>query len=123
MKTNNPVRSEQHETVLVGGRFRPQGVGVPIQDEGIGSFTVVRAGVGRYTITFAEQYVGMVAKWASIQMNAATDLKPQFVGAYDATARTIELDALAVAAPTEIAANANNAVDVMFLMRVTKKTP
>jgi hypothetical protein len=123
MKTLNPVRSEGVERVLVSAKFRPQGAGVPIQDSGVGSLTVVRNGsAGEYLITFAENYGLLVSAQATIQMAAATDVVPQFA-TYSATARTIILRALAAAVPTDIAANANNSISVAFEFTTTTVNP
>ncbi len=99
--------------------FFPQGnsttpltvaAGTLLNDGGVSSVT--RTGTaGTFTIQLADRYLQVMARLATIQMSAATDLTPQF-GDYDATNGTLVFRAIAGATPTDIAANANNSVSV-----------
>lgn len=107
----------------VGGRFSPNGAGAIAADPLWLGFTVARTGVGQYTITLTDPYVAIVAFRADLQMNAVADLKLQW-GAIDVvSAKTLVLNALAVAVPTEIAANANNTISFELTLRNTTVTP
>lgn len=124
-KIANPILAVGHDLVLVCGSFRPNGSSNPtviIQTQEW--FTLVRTNVGIYTITFMEGYPSLIGKWADIAMSTPTDLKPQW-GAYTApdpstaTRASIVLNILALAVPTDIAANAANVVSFGFLFRKT----
>lgn len=108
---------------LIAGSFLPNGAGAIAVDPLWNGFTVARTGVGQYTITLADSYAALVSAKPSLQMNAATDLKLQW-GAIDVvTAKTLVLNALAVATPTEIASNANNRIFFELTLRNTTVTP
>lgn len=83
---------------------------------GKGVASVVRnATAGEWLITLQDTYKRLMSKYGSIQMAAATDLTFQFATIANVgttTAPTILVRALAVATPTDIAANANNSVSV-----------
>lgn len=122
-KITYPVASPHHDIVTVKGTFFPAGAGNPTGVLGSAEYTVVRNGsAGEWKITFTEAYAQKLAESASIGMAAATDLKPQFSTFTPATpgvAATILLRALAVATPTDIAANAQNRVSFSIDFRLT----
>lgn len=98
------------EKVCVMGSFAPNGVGAISNASNTGrGYSVTRTGVGAYQILFDDAYVELVSATATVQLAAVADLKI-VVGAFVQAARTLVLTAVAVAAPTEIAAAANNRV-------------
>ncbi len=108
---------------IIAGRFFPNGASAIAVDTLWNGFSVARTGVGQYTITLSDSYPAIVAYRADLQLNAVADLKLQW-GAIDVvTAKTLVLNALAVATPTEIAANANNSISFALILRNTTVTP
>ncbi len=77
--------------------------------------SVVRNGsAGEYLVTMADSFRNVMI-FAQVQMAAATDLKAQIATISNentSTPLTFIVRALAVATPTEIAANANNCIHV-----------
>lgn len=122
-KTNQPMSTPHHDVVKVMGSFAPAAAGNPTAVFGSAEFTVVRNGTaGEWKITFVEPYAQLLGENATIRMAAATDLKPQFATFTPATTgvpASILLRALAVATPTDIAANANNRVSFEMNFRTT----
>lgn len=103
------------ERWCIHGSFAPNG-GSAIdntQNKGRG-FTVARTGAGQYTISLDDIWVDYHSFTHSVQLNAVADIKMQQTGAITqgtaSTKTTLVLSALAVATPTDIAANANNRV-------------
>ncbi len=109
--------------VIVHGSFLPNGSSAIAVDPLWNGFTVAWTSTGLFTITLTDRYVALVSAHADFQMNAATDVKPQW-GAIDVvTAGTLQLRSIAVAAVTDIAANANNRVFFTLILRNTTVTP
>ena len=108
---------------VIAGSFLPNGASAITADPLWNGFTVARTGVGQYTITLTDAYVAILSAQCSLGLNAVADLKMQW-GAIDVvSAKTLVLSALAVATPTEIAANANNRVHFELWLRNTTVTP
>lgn len=108
---------------IVCGSFLPNGAGSPVADPAWLGFTVTWVSTGLWTITLTDSYAAIVSAHATIAMNAATDVVPQW-GAIDVvTNKTLALRSLAVAAVTDIAANANNRVHFTLILRNTSVTP
>lgn len=101
--------------------FFPAGTGNPTTTardiKGVAS--IVRNGTaGEWLITLQDTYKRLVSKTGSIQMAASTDLTFQFATIANVgttTAPTILVRALAVATPTDIAADANNSISVSLV--------
>lgn len=110
--------------VVISGSFRPNGSSAIDNTLNTGSgFTVAYTTTGVYTITLSDSYVALVSAQATIAMNAATDLVPQW-GAIDVvTAKTLVLRANAAATPTDIASNADNRIHFTLVLRNTTVTP
>lgn len=118
MKTRQKLQTEGGRRRMVEGRFFPQGTGQPTQGSGQGQFTVTRSGVGTFLITFAEKYARLSSYECAIQHTTAVDLKGQFgdfTAATATTPATIVFRLVAVAAATDMAANANSSVAVKFI--------
>jgi hypothetical protein len=116
-RTTHQSRNLNHGTVVVEGSFAPNGSSAVDNSANTGKgFTVARTGAGAFTITFADKYAALVSAQANIALNAVADLKPQF-GAFSQSAKTLALNVLAVAVPTDIAANANNRIHFRVAFR------
>lgn len=98
--------------VKLCGSFRPNGTGAVDNTTNTGhGFTVARTGVGTFTITLSDSWHQLISGKFQVQMNAATDLVVQIVGAVDVlSAKTIPIAVLASAVATDIASNANNRI-------------
>jgi len=108
---------------IIAGSFLPNGASAIVADPLWLGYSVARSGVGSYTITLTDSYVALISLSCSLQLNAVADLKLQW-GAIDVvTAKTLVLNALAVATPTEIASNANNRIYFTLFLRNTTVTP
>jgi len=108
---------------IISGSFLPNGAGAIAADPAWLGFSVARTSAGSFTITLTDPYVAIVAAVATIQMNAATDVVPQW-GAIDVvTAKTLVLNTLAAAVATDIASNANNRVFFTLTLRNTTVVP
>lgn len=117
--------SEGREYVEVSGSFAPASTGTPTALKGKG-FTVVCNSAGVFTLTFQNDYADLVDVTGSIQLATPADLKFQ-PGTYTAPTSsakaTLVVNALAVATPTDIAANANNRVNFRCTFRKGAVTP
>lgn len=81
-----------------------------------GTATVAYTSTGTYTITFGDKYKALLAGVATLQLASADDKFAQ-LGTYDAAAKTLVVRVLDAsgAAVAEVAANANNRVNVLVL--------
>lgn len=82
-----------------------------------GVASVVRNSAGVFTITLEDAYLRLVSKNASVQLSSAADLKAQFGDISNlgtTTPVTVVVRLLAVATPTDMAADANNSVSVQL---------
>lgn len=105
---------------VIAGSFRPNGAGAidNTLNQGTKGWTVARTGAGQYTITLDDGYPSVVAVVAMPQLNAAADGFLQARGALDVTtAKTIVLENLVGAVPTDIASNANNWVHFVAILK------
>ena len=94
-------------------RFFPAGAGAPTYaaQDSKGVASIVRNSAGEWLVTLQDTYKRLLSAQATIQMAAATDLVPQIATVANLASAlpvTVIVRALAVAAPTDIAANANN---------------
>jgi len=103
---NREIQANQAGLILQAGSFAPAGAGAPTAI--FGNFTVVRTAAGRFTITWAETAMRLVALVATCQLvGNATDIYAQ-CGIQTATTAIIRT--LTAATETDIAADANNRV-------------
>ena len=125
MSNLNLLYAAGNDLALVCGSFAPNMASAPL----VSSFTnaaqfssITHPGTGQFLIKFTFSYPQLVSSWATIGLNAVADLKAQF-GAYTPAAAgapaQIILNILAVATPTDIAANANNRIFLGFIFRQT----
>lgn len=115
MTLKRSIKTYDHGLILIAGSFAPAGTSAPTDVKGMG-FSVARSGVGEYTITLDEKYSELVSACGQVQMNTATDLNLQ-VEDYVAASKTLVIQALAGATPTEIAANADNRVHFQLVVK------
>lgn len=66
--------------------------------------SVARTGVGQYTITLEDKYKAVMAIHATLEASSAVDLVPQIKSVDVSSAKTIVVNLLAAATPTEVAA-------------------
>lgn len=122
VKVKSPVRSESRELVIVAGSFAPDSANPPTSTTLRGNgWTAVWTSTGIWTITFAEAYPELVAGIATIQRSSDADTVAQ-LGVYTPATRTITVKSLAAATATDIAANANNRVNFIFVFRASSLT-
>ena len=108
--------SPDPKLLVVPGSFAPAGTGAPTSVKGKG-FTVARADVGVYTVTFDRVYPECFAVLASVQL-ATPDGSIINVGAISLSSRTVSLAAFDdTGSALEIAANANNRVNFIAFFR------
>jgi hypothetical protein len=114
------------ERVVIAGSFRPNGASAVNNalNTGLG-FSVAWTATGLFTITLADAYAELVSATASIQMAAATDVKPQWraINVTTATGGTLQLASLAIATDTDIASNAGNRVHFVLVLKNTTVKP
>ena len=67
---------------------------------------VTKTGTGRYTITLADKYDGVIAVHASLQAAVPVDLVPQVLSQDVSGAKTVVIQLLAAAVPTDVVAAA-----------------
>lgn len=82
-------------------------------------FSVLYTSTGLHTITFDDAFPDLPETFLhGIQMSVATDIKTQ-AGLYVIAARTMQIRTLAVAALTDVAANANNRISFLAVFKNT----
>lgn len=108
---------------ILAGAFRPNAAGAidNTLNKGLG-WSVARTGVGAYTVTLQDGFVGILAIVPSVQVNALLKGFVQLTGAIDVTtAKTFVIqyqeEAAGTVAAAEIASNANNWVHFVALLR------
>ena len=105
-----------HGQIVISGSFAPAGTDAPTTVRGRG-FTVARTGVGSFTVTFSDSYPELVAVTAQLQRNLPNG-SDVYVGAYDASARTLVLQVLDnVNSAADVSAHANNRVNFAVFFR------
>ena len=111
------IKASEHGLEVITGSFAPNGSSALDQSsvKGVG-FSVAYTSTGLYTITLQDVYASLVSATATFQMATATDVKPQF-GAYVAASKTLVLRSIAVASVTDIAANANNRISFVLVLK------
>jgi len=116
--------ADEPDSVLLEGSFAPNGAGAVDQSTIKGAWisSVARDNAGELTLTMVDAFARYEYVEAHLQMAAATDSCAQ-VGAVDLTAKTIKLHTLTAGAAADIAANANNRVNVKLKVINTGWTP
>lgn len=115
----DPVRGLGKGLAICAGTFFPDTAAAPTTTAGSGGsvgWTVARTSAGLFTITFSKKFACCLFKTAHLQLAAGDDKIVQ-VGTYSASAGTCTVRVWDVsgAAETDVAANANNAVNFLFI--------
>lgn len=108
--------------VRIAGSFAPNNTSAVDQTtiKGDGIASVARSDVGKFTVTLSDAYSDYEHVGASLQLVSVADLVPQ-IGAVDVvTAKTIVINILAHATPTDIAADAASRINFEITVVQTK---
>lgn len=99
-----PLSITNHNVQIVAGAWSiAASGGAATKLQGLG-FEVAKSGTGIYTITLQDNYVALLSGQATVCAAVAVDLVAQ-IKTYDVvTAKTVLIELLAVATPTEPAA-------------------
>ena len=104
---------------VIAGSFAPNGSSAlsaaAVKGKG---FTVAYTSTGLYTLTLQDKYVDLISAVCQVQLAAGDDKYLQ-VGSYSAANKTLEIrcwDASG-AAVADIAANANNRINFVLVMK------
>ena len=126
-KNNNLVYGRGVGIVMLGGSWRPNGVGAVDNTLNIGDwFTVARTGVGLYTVTLRDLFVGIYGCSFSVQSvtggtvyqcapTAATGVSPDTLVSTTGAVPLVVSTAAGVAA--DPVSNAANRVHMTFMMK------
>jgi hypothetical protein len=104
--------------VYVQGSFAPDTANAPTTVRGSG-FSVARTSTGLFTITLQDKYVSLLSAQVSLQLATGDDKMLQ-LGAIDViSARTIQIRVWDISggAVADIAANANNRINFLLLLK------
>jgi hypothetical protein len=103
---------------VIAGSFAPDTANPPTAVRGRG-FTVAYTSTGLWTVTLENKYNGLIAGMLTLGLAAAADQKLQFgtVTISSAAAATFQIRCVAVAALSQIAADANNRINFMLILK------
>lgn len=108
------------ERVIIQGSFAPNAALQPVAASNKGvDFSVAWISTGLFRITFIDSFPDMESMTLSISMSAATDVVAQLASVYSSVTRQVDIRILAVAAVTDIAANAANRVNFQAVFKNT----
>ena len=106
----------------IGVIFLPAGTGAPTFAGGVappGVASIARAGVGTFTLTLNEKWVGLDSFEVSLMLNAAADTQAELSAETVATNKTITVQTKTAGSYADIASNANNRVSVVLYLKAT----
>jgi uncharacterized protein with beta-barrel porin domain len=115
-KNFSTPRCYVREQIEVPVSFAPAGGGAPTAIQGAGIASVARTAAGTFLVTFKDKFMQLVSATGTIQLNAAGDSDVQ-IGAVDLSAKTAVVRTMTAGAAADIAANANNRVNLLFVFR------
>lgn len=124
----NEVKTPGRDYVAVYFSFAPNGSSAisSTGNKGRGVDSVARTSAGVFTLTLSADYADLVYAAATVQLATAADMHAQ-IGTYTAPTAsanaTLVVRTIAVATETDIAANANNRVNVKLVFRKSSVTP
>ena len=106
-RTLETVQATKPAVVLVAGSFTGGGSSAATVTSGVGDWTVVGAGSGVYTITFADKFDSLIAFVASVGAAAPGDVDTYTITRddYSASAGTLALTLSEAGTPTDLAAS------------------
>lgn len=98
------VQALNHEVKIIGGNWSiAASGGAATKVQGLG-WSVAKTGTGIYTVTLEDSYVALLSATATVQAATAVDLVAQIKSHDVVTAKTVVIELLATATPTEPAA-------------------
>lgn len=107
--------------VILGISFAPNGNSAVVQSSirGRGVASVTRDNVGLFTVTLSDQYPTLLSATATLQLASADDKCAANIGTVDLAAKTIvvRLYDISAAALTDVAADANNRVNLTLVLK------
>lgn len=116
-RTYKDIKTLGRNRVEVCFSFAPDTANPPTAIRGAGVVTVVRSAQGRFTATLQDVWSQCDAAVATVQLAAAAARTAQ-VGTINLAARTVVIRVVdAAGAEQDVAANANNRVNVKLIMR------
>lgn len=115
----------QRDMVIIAGSFAPNGGSAidPLSRTGPG-WSVARSNTGLYTVTLTDKYNALLSAQATLQLAVADDKFANII-AVNLAAKTIQIGVWDVsgAALTDVAANAGNRVNFVFMLSNTAQVP
>lgn len=120
--TQFPAKSAHPETLLHIGSFAPNGAGAVDQSSIEGPIgAVARTGVGVFEVTLNDLHPGLMAAFAAVMLNALADTDVQ-LGAWVPATKKLIVRVKTAGVAADIAANANNRIQLMLVFRETSLT-
>ncbi len=119
----SPIRTINKDLIIIAGSFAPNGSSAisAASKKGRG-WTVAYTSTGLYTITFGNVFPHLISFVPGLQHPTAVDLTIQ-AGVYTAASKTITVTTLAVATPTDVAADANARIHFIAIFANTTQIP
>lgn len=118
-RNTTPLKTLGKNRVVIAGSFAPNGSSAvnSALNRGRG-FTVARGGTGTFTITLSDTWAQCDAAVATLQLATADD-KYALVGSIDLSAKTVVINVwdISGAALADVAANTNNRINFVLVMR------
>lgn len=108
-------RTYVKELKKVAFSFAPAGTSAPDNFTGHGFATIVRDGVGEFTVTLEDKWVDLVSARAALQLATPANQKAT-IGAYDPAAKTVQVFTDAA----DVAVDASNRVNVTLWFKNTR---
>lgn len=111
------LQSPDRNVVMLALSFAPNTDTTPAaaSNKGVG-FSVAYTTTGTWTITLSERYYHLLSAQATLQLASAADQELQ-IGAVDLAAKTIVVRCVSGGSASQVAANANNRVNVILYLR------
>lgn len=124
--TTNLLETLGHKVTAVTVDFDTNAASNPVSPKGY-RYTVTHTGTGQYTVVFQDNWLDCWFKTAHLQINAAANSIAQ-INSFTVTAAVyngqavniitgVVITTLTAGAAADIAANANNRVSALFLMK------
>jgi hypothetical protein len=113
------AKSYQVGTIVLSGSFAPNGTSAVSSSsvKGVG-FTVARTNAGIFTVTLDKVYGELVSANATVQLATPADTQAQ-IGSVSLSGKTVVINTLTAGSLADIAADANNRVNFVLVVRDT----
>lgn len=115
-----PIKAAGNGMRLLAFQIKPNGTGTPTIGENPDKIvtSVARSDVGVYLITLNDTFLALAGITCQVQLNAAADTVVQITGATTVpTTKTITATILTAGSAADVAANANNILHFIAIMR------